>query len=222
MQKTISNLCVVTCVVVFTVNILALQTTATFKADRWRGLLLDQSSPEEAIKALGQPAEDKTDRLHIRNLDKWLSPRQEQKAFRILIYKTVDEAKKVELDFADNKLVRIHFDYDDQKFLAKELSPRIGTDFVLVERGVPANSSPAMYEGQKEAIVPKIYPTFYYLVSVQHQSFVSAYVAGKGKAALKEIFRVSTIEPFPGSVLFMDIVSRSLTVDGTSKPAGHD
>jgi hypothetical protein len=86
----------------------------------------------------------------------------------------------------------------------------MGTDFVLVEKGVPANSTPSMYEGQKESTIPKIYPPLYYLVSVQSKSFVSAWVAGRGKAALKQIFGVSTIEPFPGSIIFMDIVSRSL------------
>jgi hypothetical protein len=111
MRKAIRNLFIITLVIISSVNSFADQTTVAYKPDGWQGLALDQSSPEDAIKILGQASEDKLDRLHVRNLDKWLSPKQEQKVFRVLTYKPTGEVKKVELDFIDNKLVRIHLEY---------------------------------------------------------------------------------------------------------------
>jgi hypothetical protein len=42
-------------VLLFCVNIAAPQEQDGAKPDRWRGLILDESTPEDAIKLLGQP-----------------------------------------------------------------------------------------------------------------------------------------------------------------------
>jgi hypothetical protein len=185
--------------------------TGAYKPDGWQGLTLDKSAPEDAIRVLGQPLSDKSDRLHIHNIDKWVAPKHKQKIFRALAYKNAGEVKKAELGFLDNRLVRIYLEYDEKKFPAKDLRERFGVDFVLAEGGVPSDSTPSMYEGQKESLVPKVYPAAYYLVCVTPQSLISALVAGgRLKAVLKEMYRVKTKEPFPGSLLQLEIISRSL------------
>ncbi len=187
------------------------QQTSIYKPDGWQGLTLDQSTPEDAIRALGQPITDKSDRLHIHNIGKWVTPKHKQKIFRVLTYKNAGEVKKAELAFLDNKLVRIYLEYDEKKFPAKDLRERVGIDFVLVEGGVPSDSTPSMYEGQKESLVPKVYPAAYYMVSVTPQSLISALVSGgRLKAVLKEMYRVKTKAPFPGSILHLEMISRTL------------
>src|SRR3712207_2791456 len=91
------------------------------KPDRWEGLTVDQSTPEDAVRALGRPVSDKPDRLHIYNIDAWITPRHKQKVFRVLTHEKVGDAKKVRLAFLDNRLVRIFIEYDDKKFPAKDL-----------------------------------------------------------------------------------------------------
>ncbi|PYS25598.1 MAG: hypothetical protein DMF72_01265 [Acidobacteria bacterium] len=171
---------------------------STYKPDGWQGLTIDQSTTEDSIRILGQPMSAKLSRLHIHNIDKWITPKQEQKIFKVLTYQRAGEVKRAELDFLDNKLVRIYLEYDEKKFLAKDLGATIGVDFVLVERRVPSNSSPSVYEGQKEALVPKVYPTAYYMVCVNPQSFISALVVSRTKAALKELF-LSRRPPAPAT-----------------------
>ncbi len=185
-------------------------------------MALDQSTSEDAIRTLGRAISDKSDRLHIHNIDKWVTPSHKQKVFRVLAYKNTGEVKRVELAFLDNKLVRIYLEYDEKKFLAKDLRERIGMDFVLVEGGVPSDSTPSMYEGQKESLVPKVYPAAYYMVSVTPRSLISALVfGGRLKAVLKEMYRVKTKEPFPGSLVHLEMISRFLAKgepDNTSQP----
>src|SRR6266480_1101798 len=202
------NLLCTACFCVLTLSSFGKQTNS-YKPNGWHDLVLDQSTSEEAVRVLGQPVNDKTDRLYIHNVDQWVTPTHKERIFRVLTYKRIGEVNKAELDFLDNKLVRIFLEYDEKKFSAKDFGARIGLDFVMVEGEVRSDSTPSMYEGQKEALVPKVYPTAYYMVCVSPQSLVSAYVlSGRGKAVFKEAFRVKTKEPFPGSLIHVEMISR--------------
>jgi hypothetical protein len=202
-------LCTLICLCLLTLTSFDTQTTS-YKANGWHDLVLDQSTSEETVRVLGQPVNDKIDRLYIHNVDQWVTPTHKEKIFRVLTYKRIGEVNKAELDFLDNKLVRVFLEYDEKKFSAKDFGARIGLDFVMVEGEVPSDSTPSMYEGQKEALVPKVYPAVYYMVCVSPQSLVSANVlSGRGKAVFKEAFRVKTKEPFPGSVIHVEMISRS-------------
>lgn len=216
-QKSLMTIVALVCVMVLASACFG-QQTETYKPDGWRGLLLDQSTPEDVIRTLGQPFSDKIDRLHIQNIDKWVMPKHKEKIFRALTYKNVGEVKKADLAFLANKLVRIRLEYDEKKFPAADVRGRFGIDFVLVEGGVPSDSTPAMYEGQKESLVPKVYPAAYFIVSVTPQSLISGLVAGgRFKSILKEMYRVKTKEAFPGSLLSLEIISRTLAKDEPNK-----
>jgi hypothetical protein len=185
------------------------QRTSEYKPEGWHGLTLDQSTPEDAIRILGQPISDKSDRLQIYNIDVWVTPKHKQKVFRVLTYKNVGDVKQAGLAFLDNKLVRIHTKYAEKKFPAKDLRERFGIDFVLVKGELPPDSTPSMYEGRKESTAPKEYPAAYYMVSVTPQSLISAFVARGGiKGALDLANDVKKKEP--GSLMHLDIISRTL------------
>src|SRR5437016_5210633 len=49
------------------------------RADGFRGLILNQTSAEDGIRMLGQPAADKTDRLDVSKVSKWLDPKLKEK-----------------------------------------------------------------------------------------------------------------------------------------------
>ncbi|MBD0372475.1 MAG: hypothetical protein ICV60_16645 [Pyrinomonadaceae bacterium] len=185
------------------------QQTSAYKPDGWQGLTLDKSSPEDAVRLLGQPFSDKTERLQIYNIDAWVSPMQKEKIFRVLTYKNIGDVKQAALAFLDNRLVRIHMKYADNKFPAKDLRERFGVDFVLVEGQVPSNSTPSMYEGQKEARALKKYPAAYYMVGVTPQSMISAFVARGGIKGILEIAN-DVKRKEPGSLMHLDIISRTL------------
>jgi hypothetical protein len=188
------------------------QQTNAYKPDGWQGLTLDQSTPEDAVRTLGQPVSDKTDRLHIHLIDKWITPKHQQKIFRVLTFKNVGHAKQAKLAFLDNKLVRILIDYKEKKFPAKDLKEVFGFDFVLIEGGIPSGSTPSMYEGQKEGRERDTYPAAYFTISVTPRSLIFAFVGRGGiKGAFDQANNLKTKEP--GSLLHLDLLSRTLAVD---------
>ncbi len=78
------------------------------RPDRWRGMVLNVSSPDNAIRLFGTPSSDK-DRIALdlpRPLS-WLSDKHKEKIFRTLTYKKLHDYKQVQLSFLDNKLVLI-------------------------------------------------------------------------------------------------------------------
>src|SRR5437870_4967273 len=61
------------------------------RADGFRGLVLNQTTSEDAVKMLGEPASDKVDRLNVSKLSKWLDPKHKEKIFRQLAFKKVGD-----------------------------------------------------------------------------------------------------------------------------------
>lgn len=193
----------------------ALVTNAQATVDRaqpdgWHGLVIDQSTPQDAINLLGKPASDKLDSVDIHGVDKWITPRHKEKIFRELTFKKVGDAKKVELSFLEDRLAVIRLDYDKNKRRAREAPAFFGTDFVLVE-AIPKGTRPADYEGQKESTVPKVYPIAYGMLSVSRGSILLVIVNNTGfKAMLKDMARQPTREVWPGWVMIVEIISRKL------------
>jgi hypothetical protein len=185
------------------------QQTSAFKPDGWHGLALDKSTPEDAIHALGQPLSDTSDRLRIRIIDKWVIPKHKQKIFRVMTYKDQGEAKKAELAFLENKLVRIYIELEDKRFPAAELKETFGTDFVLLKRRIRSDSTPSMPDEQKKSTATESYPAAYCMISVTPQSLISAIAAMRGiKGTLSFAYGIKSKDP--GSLYSLDMISRTL------------
>ena len=78
------------------------------RSDGWKGMVLDVSTPEDAVRLFGTPSKDK-DKI-ILDLPRplsWLSDKYKQKIFRTLTYKKLKPYKQVNLSFLDGKLVAI-------------------------------------------------------------------------------------------------------------------
>jgi hypothetical protein len=178
--------------------------------DRWRGLILDQSTSEDAIKILGQPVEDKFDRIRIQKIDKWIGAAQKEKSFRKLIFKSVDGFDKAELAFSNGKLVLITLDFK------KEISPNAlaniyGIEFRPMVSGIDVAFSPRDYERHKGTTYPKTYPDFYYMVATSEPSFISAWVENTGfKSMMKQLSHATEEGNFPGKVKVIQLISRTL------------
>jgi len=184
------------------------QQTSTYNPGGWHGLTLDKSTPEDAIRILGQPLSDNLDELHFRVIDKWITPRQKQKIFRVLTYKDAGEVARAELAFLDNTLVRIHFVYGIKQFPAADLKQKFGADFVPIKDSRRSDSTPSMYEGRKEGPAPKSYPLFYSEVSVTPRSMIFVRV---GRAGVKDAYLgLVTKTKDPGYVYSLELISRTL------------
>jgi hypothetical protein len=175
--------------------------------DRWQNLILDQTTPEEALALLGKPASDKVDPLQIHNIDRWISLRRKDKIFRKLTWKKPAGAHKLDLAFLDGKLVMMRVYYEKKQLPAEELAPAFGINFIGVEKVSP---NPLEYE-QNAVTNIENYPMQYYAVAVSPNSFLSALVVDPNiKRLLKRMVSVPVEGYLPGQVALIEIVSRRL------------
>ncbi len=180
------------------------------RPDRWRGLIIDEAKPDDAIKLLGEAKKDKTDSLKIFGIQDWLSKQIKEKKFRLLGYEKPEGLDFVWLGFLDDKLVFIKL--EPKKLPANALTRAYGIDFAPNFNGINVAFNPKNYERNQGKLYPKNYPAIYDLIAVSEKTFLCAAVDNGGFGAiLKETMGVpdSTIS-FPGKIIYLQIVSRKL------------
>lgn len=174
-------------------------------SDRWKGLIIDESTPENAIAILGKPNADKTDSFRVYKIEDWFTKSIREKKWRRLEYKNVEGFDKVILAF-DTKLVFI------------ELNPKkLDPDILENAYGVPFTATFNKFE---RALTPgnvgretgrvQSYPVFYYLYAKAPKTIL---LAGVGNSSLGSILGSKAINDdigFPGKVAYLQIISRTL------------
>jgi hypothetical protein len=141
------------------------------RPDGFRGLILNQTTPEEAINILGQPAKDVVDRLEVSELGKWLDAKYREKIFRQLTFKKVGDFHEVQLSFLENKLVMITLDF------GKDLEPPklknlFGVEFSPVDYGMGLKDKPE--EQPRRLFFARSYPSSYTAIAISDNSFIYA------------------------------------------------
>jgi len=106
--------------------------------DRWRGLILDESTPDDAVKILGASVKDQANQpLRVfGGVNKWLTKRQKEKIFRVVEFRLGENegVQKAVLYFLEGKLVRLMLDLKKGevspnglgRIYGIELSPMVG------------------------------------------------------------------------------------------------
>lgn len=191
---------------------LVVQEQTTPLPDRWRGLIVDQSTPEDAIRVLGRPSSDKVTSLTVYHINAWVTRRRKEKIFRRLEFKKPEGIDKAILCFLDNKLVMIELD------LKSGISPNglaniYGVSFRPMVSEVSEGLNPRDFERDQGRVYPRVYPVTYYMVAVSPQSFISAMVGNVPSfgGALARTMGIPDREgSFPGKVEILQIISRTL------------
>lgn len=177
--------------------------------DRWRGLVIDQSTPDDAIKTLGQPESDKPGGFKPYPLEKRLDTKGND--FRHLVYKKLEGVKLADLVFKDGKLISIGLELD-KSIDAAALQNIYGVSFEPKFSNMDTAMSPGDYERNRGRLFAKDFPTVYYLISKTEHSYVSAMVDnGSFKSMMLGSNQGSTGEgAFPGKTKFISLISLSL------------
>lgn len=185
------------------------------KPDGWRGLVLDQSSPDDAIRVLGKPDKDKVGSLTIYELHRWVTKKHKEKIYRNLEFKLdkKEGVQKATLYFLNDKLVMITLDVKSGMVAPNGLSNIYGISFYPMVSAMDLAMFEKDYERNQGKIYPKTYPTVYSLVAVSERSFVSAMISNV-PSFLGALGKSSGVpdEPgsFPGKVEFIQLISRTL------------
>lgn len=176
------------------------------RPDRWRGLVLDLTTPEQAIEILGKPAEDKTDSFRVYKIEEWLTKSIREKKYRRMEFKGVADMGKVILAFNDNRLVFIEL--NPKKLEANVLEKGYGTPFTAtmskMQQAVTPNNR---IFGTKEMAS---YPTVYYLYSNNPASFIVATVSNRSLGSLLGAGSVNDGIGYPGDIKVLQLISRTL------------
>ena len=141
------------------------------RADGFRGLILNQTTSEEAVRILGQPVTDKTDRLDVAKLSKWLDPKHKEKIFRQLSFKNVGDFSQIHLSFLENKLMMIDLEFKKILFPAR-LNDLFGLQFAVIgAQGSPSDlpNEPGKYPVR---FIPVFYPFNYNLIGISDKTFI--------------------------------------------------
>ena len=203
----------------------------------WRGLAVDGSTTEDAIRILGQPAADKNaQNLKVVLVDKWLpGGKFNQKIFRQFTFKKPTGFDEAQLSFLDNKLVLIRLtartgdvpDWIDPD----DLPTTFNTKFIYSEWHFGKKLAPLADFEKLDGTPPKKFAELYNLIAITDQSFIVAGInniearglslfgpscTGCAKRENKERKQRDAGGVFPGQVTFIEIVSRKLGNDQTA------
>lgn len=182
----------------------------TPKPDRWRGLVIDESTPGDAIRILGQPQSDKMSDLPVRRINNWITKTRKEKVFKRLKFNKPQGMDAVELYFLSGKLVMIQLDTKDLK--PNSLAGVYGIEFRPMVEGIDESFNPKDFERNQGRVYPKSYPTIYHMVAVSEKSFVSAMIDNSsfGSILRKSVEIGDSEGNYPGKVMFLQLISRSL------------
>ena len=179
--------------------------------DRWRGLILDQSTPADATRILGTPKSDKQDSIRVFNVPKqWLTKRTGESVFQVMKWDKLEAMDSAELAFLNGRLVLVRLDPKEQP-AAAALGNIYGIQVSPIISGIDEAVSPYNYERNQGRVYPKIYPSVYKLVGVAERSIVAGLATNVGfGSALRQTAGVSDGPAFPGKIKQIELVSRAL------------
>jgi hypothetical protein len=143
--------------------------------DRWRGLVIDKSTPEDAIARLGQPTKDSQSAPRTYPLNKRVRIDHNMKEVRRLAYEKLEGVSKANLYFKDGTLLIIELEL--KPGLPATTFPHVyGIDFWPKVSNMQLSLEPGEFERNEGRIYPKNYPLTYHLIGQTDTVYVSAWV----------------------------------------------
>jgi hypothetical protein len=179
--------------------------------DRWRGLVINESTPEDAIKVLGKPTQDKMEGADTYPLNQRLTLDEDSKDARKLSYDKIEGMSRVDLLFKKERLILIEL-RPNKKIRASALSRIYGIHFSPKISSI-YDVSPRVYDTR--SVAPAEYPSNYYLIALSDTTYVSAEIKGSVAGMLmggntRGKITADDDGGFPGKVSKIQIISRKL------------
>jgi hypothetical protein len=195
------------------------------RPDGWYGVVLDVSSPDDAIRLFGTPVRDRDKiALDVPRPLSWLSDKYKEKVFRTLTYKTLHDYKQVQLSFLDGKLVLIALEAPNAELEENWIDPDdlevlFGVSFKPHKRKIGKLPSPPEFQANAPTELTKNdYAYWYDMIAVTETSLIVAtadnyqYPARLFESA--DVKRRKKINArgtrYPGYVSGIEIISRRL------------
>lgn len=196
------------------------------RPDGWNGLVLNVSSPDDAIRLFGTPFRDKDKiALELPRPLSWLSDKYKEKVFRTVTYKKLLDYKQVQLSFLNGKLLLITLEAPNAELEQNWIDPDdleglFGVSFKPHKRKYNSKlPSPSEFQANAPTELKKDeYVYWYDMIAVSENSFIVAvadnYQYRSGLFDSPDVKRRKKINArgtrYPGYVAGIEIISRSL------------
>lgn len=189
-------------------------TSAAQTPDRWKGLIIDESTPEQALEKFGTPKLDRVGEKSYLQNHKWFEDAA-WKRLRTIHWETIEGFKDVKLMFDGSRLVVIHLEpkgISAQEFIAsyKDLEFRFANELM----------SPADFKNSRDnQEKPSKLGAVYGLVSVTDKVVLYGSIGNATGSVMSGMFGNSqmrqTGRSTPGKVLSIQMISRTLERTGS-------
>ncbi len=190
--------------------LLACSFTAGQTAESWNTLVLDETTPLQAIAMYGEPRLDRPSTLHVYDIQPLLSASTAKRDFQALEWEKVKGYKDVMLTFsADDKLLMIFATPENEG--TKSLENICGGNWKPAGKDMVKDFRAEMAENPKPVPLTPITKKWYQVFTITPRAFCTADI-------LNEIPNspLPAMTAYPGRVGIITIVSRA--VESKAKP----
>ena len=157
--------------------------------DGFSGFVLDETTADATLQALGAPDADKTDKLDVAKIGKWLDDKHKDKVFRQLTYKKSPDFSKIELSFLADKLVMIELEFR-KEFAPGKLSNLFGVQFAHISAQSSLPDKPGQYP---KLFLPNGFPRTHNMIGISPKTFIYVTCESPDGVAVGRVVRTQQI-----------------------------
>lgn len=179
------------------------------RPDRWKGLILDQTTPDQAIAIFGQPKNSKEQKIRIQKIGDWLGKAVKQDLPH-LRWENVAGMKSVDAYFINGKLAALDL-WLSAEVRASALDSIYGVEFKhLISNAGRAVAGPGAYQRDRGETFSNKDEVAYHVGAKTEISFLVAWCDVGFGEGLKRAYGAGTDDSRPGKVRQIQMYARSL------------
>lgn len=177
--------------------------------DRWKGLILGETTQEQAVAILGQPKNNKPQKIRIQKIGDWLSKAIKQELPR-LQWENVAGMKTVDAYFLNGKLVALDLLLKSE-VRAAALDSIYGVQFKhLISNAGRNTANPGEYQRDRGETFSNKDEVLYHVGAKAERAFLVAWCEVGFGEGLKRAYGTGTDGDRPGKVRQLQLFARSL------------
>ncbi len=180
--------------------------------ERWNGLVLDETTPLQAIALFGKPRLDRDSALHVYDIQPLLSADTAKRNFQTLEWENVQGSKSIMLTFsADDKLLMVFASFENEG--TKSLESLCGGNWKPAGQSLVNDFRAEMSSTAKPGSTTPVTKMVYKVFALTPRAFCTGYIINEPKTSA---VLLPAMAAFPGTLSDITIVSRA--VEAKAKP----
>lgn len=195
-------------------NVFAFAKEDSPKPNRWRGIVLDESTTADVIKVFGEPKKKDPKSRFFFTQSKWIRKKHRDSRWNKFHYENISDFEDVIFIFDEaGKVKVIQLEPSNKNKIPPEnLSKAYGIEITPIFGALDEYFSPQNFKREQGKAYARTYPDLYRLGGGDDTAFVMAQVVNRSLGSiLSQGLRVPTeAGSLPGTVAMIQLVSRTL------------